>query len=415
MRCQTTIRKKSVVYFVLLSFAGPAPGQAPPAAPAAPVASTVNQTQGEAGTRGLFMLALIPVFAQMVGMVGTNLIEALFAPRPPRAPSQAAADASPPAAPKPTVPLEQLAVNGNYYAGVAYATYLVAPDSEPVRVDAATYQFRTGDQFIVRYVANMPGRMDVSNVNPRGQETALGTWPVVSGEQVTMPSQGAFQFNGSAGDEGLRFYFTPCTSGVPTRDISMTAAATVNYGTLLPSCNARTTSTRDITVSAENGMGYAVSQLDKPELDTKSVETRVFMVRFRHTAAAAASRDWLVTPEEADQARTRQLVPNKSDPDGPVINVRVPGEIKEVKPPVTIDVAFEPKDGQTVDLKTLKVTYLKLFDIDITDRMKPYLTPTGIYSQNAKLPPGEHTIEISVKDTAGRTTVELFSFKVLKP
>jgi hypothetical protein len=129
---------------------------------------------------------------------------------------------------------------------------------------------------------------------------------------------------------------------------------------------------------------------------------------------ASAARDWLITPEESDQPQARQLVVNKSDPDGPQIEVRAPGEVKEVSPPVNIDVTFEPREGHTIDWKSLKVTYLKLFDIDITDRMKPYITPTGIHSDNAKLPPGNHTIEIAVKDDAGHRTVEHFSFTVLK-
>ena len=409
------MRRQLIVYTALCAFAacrvvGPAWAQptAMPTGPTAPiVAEGAENTSGEPATRGLFLLALIPIFAELVGKTGGNVIDALFGKVKPSPTNAQIA--------KPAVSIDQLAVNGNYYAGIAYTAYLVTNEAEPVRVDAATYQFHTGDQFFVRYVANMPGRLDVSNVNPRGQETRLGTWPVSAGQQGTIPAQGTFQFTGDSGDEGMRLAFTPCTSGAATRDISINSTATVNYGGLLPVCSERTLATRDIQIKSENGVGYAVAQLDKQELKAGAIETRLFMIRFRHARPAAASRDWLVSPEEADQAPSRALVVNKSDPEGPTIDVRVPGEIKEVTPPVTIDVKFEPKEGHEIDFKSLKVTYMKLFDIDITDRMKPYLTPTGIHSDNAKLPPGDHTIEITVKDDAGKKTVEHFSFKVLKP
>ncbi len=123
---------------------------------------------------------------------------------------------------------------------------------------------------------------------------------------------------------------------------------------------------------------------------------------------------WIISPAEADLPLGRQLLPEQSDPDGPKVIVRDPGEVAEVTPPVTIDVAFEADPGAAIDLNSLKVIYLKLFGIDITARLKPYLTATGIHAVNAPLAPGHHTIEISVGDTAGRRTVERFSFTVLR-
>jgi hypothetical protein len=123
---------------------------------------------------------------------------------------------------------------------------------------------------------------------------------------------------------------------------------------------------------------------------------------------------WIISPSEAELPLGRQLVPEKSDPDGPKVTVRDPGEVAEVAPPVTIDIAFQADDGATVDFKTLKVTYLKLFGIDITERLLPYVTADGIHAVNAPLAPGHHSIEISVNDTAGRRTVERFTFTVLR-
>jgi len=395
-------------------------------------------------TRGLFLLALIPVMATVVERVGTSLVDLMFAP--PKAPAATAsappdvaksgpveANAAPSSESKPatglnlppqipplttekrlSVSVDQLASGGNYYAGIAYAVFVITPGGEARRVDAASYQFHTGDRFFVRYVPNMPGRIDVTNINPQGSDVLLGSWPVAAGEPVTLPAGGTFQFSGTSGDEILRLAFTPCTNGKPGTDISTNAVAMVNYGALLPPCTRRPAATRDITVHIENGVGYAVSQLDKTDLAAGAAESKAVNIRFQHAARTTlASRQWMISPEEANQPVTRQLMPLKSDPNGPRVIVRNPGEVKEVQAPVTINVEFEPEDGTVIDYDSLKITYLKMFNIDITDRLKPYLTSTGIHATNAKLASGDHTIEIAVKDTAGRRTVERFSFKVL--
>jgi len=424
MTNQISLRRKVLSYGLVCAIAGASVLQSRVPVALAQDAAPAAAPAGEPQTRGLFLVALVPVFAQMVGQVGSTMINSMFEANKAAAAAAAekkaaaAAPAPPPAADKPMVAPDRLAVDGKYFAGVAYATMVVPPQGgEPQRVDPANYRFRTGDKFMVRYVANMPGRVDITNINPRGKEVKLGSWPVAAGQQINLPERGNFEFTGSSGDEGLRIAFTPCTSGNATRDIAIDAPVTVNYRALLPVCDGQAPQSRDIAVNFEDGMGYAVSQLDDRELNRKITDSRVFMIRLQHASATTADADtrgWIVTPDEASQPATRQLVPSASDPEGPKIEVRVPGEVKEVTMPVKIDVAFEPRDGAKIDFKTLKITYLKMFNIDITDRMKPYLTPTGIFSDNAKLPPGDHSIEISLQDDSGRRTVERFNFKVLK-
>lgn len=127
------------------------------------------------------------------------------------------------------------------------------------------------------------------------------------------------------------------------------------------------------------------------------------------------ARQWLVTPEEAARKAppTRVVQPSRSDPGGPRMVVKSPGDIKEIRSPVTIDVAFAPQDGASVDLSSLKVTYIALIDIDITRRLAPYLAESGIHADAADLPTGSHDIEISLRDSKGRRSVERLSFKVV--
>jgi len=127
------------------------------------------------------------------------------------------------------------------------------------------------------------------------------------------------------------------------------------------------------------------------------------------TAAAAGPEGmWLVTPEEAALAPTPldkpvgQLDVGREPPDtGPLIEVLKPGSGSPISVPLEISVKFVPRGGAPVDLTSLKVTLMKLFGIDITDRVRPYASPAGIQIPDAKLPSGEHTVRITVADASG--------------
>ncbi len=136
-------------------------------------------------------------------------------------------------------------------------------------------------------------------------------------------------------------------------------------------------------------------------------------------ASLPAAAFTLVTPMEANAG------PYAAPPGpvlrglpGPHIVIRSPNVNVADKPtihvPLKLDVGFTPTDGTEVDMSSLKVIYLKLWGIDITDRIRPYITKDGIYAENADLPPGEHAIEIDIKDNLGRTTKATMAFVVVK-
>jgi len=54
-----------------------------------------------------------------------------------------------------------------------------------------------------------------------------------------------------------------------------------------------------------------------------------------------------------------------------------------------------------VDLASLKVFLMKLWDIDITDRVRPYVSGDGIHVTHADFPKGQHTIKITIADHEG--------------
>lgn len=98
---------------------------------------------------------------------------------------------------------------------------------------------------------------------------------------------------------------------------------------------------------------------------------------------------------------------------GPDIKVITPQPNEEYKPPLKIIILFTPTDGKEVDLSKLKVECLKLFTINITERVLSYTTKEGIKIENAKLPSGKHKIRVTIGDVEGGITQEVFTVKLL--
>lgn len=118
----------------------------------------------------------------------------------------------------------------------------------------------------------------------------------------------------------------------------------------------------------------------------------------------------LITPQEAaapDQPEGH--IEAGVEEGGPIIEVVNPEYGKIYSPPLPVIVRFVPKDGQEVDLSTLKVEYMKFIPIDITERVRPYITKDGIRAEKVNIPPGIHNIRVSLSDVKGaKTRVNLY-------
>jgi hypothetical protein len=131
----------------------------------------------------------------------------------------------------------------------------------------------------------------------------------------------------------------------------------------------------------------------------------------------AASKAVWITPEEA-QLPAYQGIPHfktRGIPLGPRIVVLSPpssGDAFVSNRPVKLRVRFETTADAPVDIRTLKVTYLRLLGIDITDRVRPYVNENGIEVDNVEIPPGEHRIELEIKDRQGHDTDEILKLIV---
>jgi hypothetical protein len=132
------------------------------------------------------------------------------------------------------------------------------------------------------------------------------------------------------------------------------------------------------------------------------------------TALPAAARGGitLISDDEA------KLPPPKSIPldtrgitRGPKIEVVAPRE--QFTSPGPIKLTFQTYGGVMIDLGSLRVAYLRAWDVDITERVKPFVSVSGIDLPSAIVPAGEHWLRFEVKDADGRTVSKIVTIKAL--
>jgi hypothetical protein len=96
---------------------------------------------------------------------------------------------------------------------------------------------------------------------------------------------------------------------------------------------------------------------------------------------------------------------------GPKIEL-VSGE--QIVSPTHFQLKFLSYGGATIDPGSLKMTYLRTPNVDLTARVKAYVQPTGLDMPDVSLPPGEHMLRVDVKDSDGRAGSTSFVLKVTR-
>ena len=98
---------------------------------------------------------------------------------------------------------------------------------------------------------------------------------------------------------------------------------------------------------------------------------------------------------------------------GPIIKIKKPDPDKLYNDLIDILIHFDKNPiGGSVDMSSLRVIYLKMFGIDITDRILPYVKETRIDANGIKFPEGKHEFEIRIKDKEKMESAQIFKIKV---
>lgn len=301
------------------------------------------------------------------------------------------------------------------HLGLAYELYRVAPDGVAKAVDPLHHIFHTGELFFVRWMANLPGMVEAFSLDPReGRQQLLAPRFLEAGQALRLPEQGAFRFFGTGASEILQWRHRPCVQGLAALPDDAFRKSN-NFGGILPLCHTPPPEPAlDVTAQQSEGIAVvALSPISRQE--HRRLAGRLFTLLLRHNPLGRDPdfADWLIAPGEVSPHNTAALpLPRVRGHDGrPRIRVVSPkGE--RLTMPIAIDVRFEAEEGAAIDPASLKVIYLSLFELDISDRVQPYITSQGLLMEDAKLPTGDHTIEISIADNQGRQTRERLRFSI---
>ena len=122
----------------------------------------------------------------------------------------------------------------------------------------------------------------------------------------------------------------------------------------------------------------------------------------------------LITAKEAALPAASGTLATRGISRGPAVKLSSPEADVPVNSPFDFKVLFEARGEGKIDPNSVKVFYMKSPFVDLTPRLKSAITPTGINFSKAEVPPGTHTIRVTVKDLDGRETNQVMTIVVNK-
>jgi hypothetical protein len=131
--------------------------------------------------------------------------------------------------------------------------------------------------------------------------------------------------------------------------------------------------------------------------------------------ANPALADVLIKESEARLPAAAPVPASRAITRGPTIRVLSPDvAAQSLSSPFPLRIAFEPHGGAKIDPSSVKLTYLRVPNVELADRIKSGLSEKGVELASAEVPPGEHQIRVTVNDTEGRQSSVVLNLSVVK-
>lgn len=126
----------------------------------------------------------------------------------------------------------------------------------------------------------------------------------------------------------------------------------------------------------------------------------------------ACAAQVLITEEEAKLPPPRGAVAadRRGITRGPKIEFVASNE--PIHSPMHLQLRFESYGGAKIDPDSVRVTYLRTPNVDLTGRVKAFVQPAGIDIPDVELPVGDHMVRVDIKDSDGRFGSTSFILKV---
>ena len=122
----------------------------------------------------------------------------------------------------------------------------------------------------------------------------------------------------------------------------------------------------------------------------------------------------LISAKEAALPAASGALATRGISRGPSVKLISPEADTPVSSPIDFKVHFEARGEGKIDPASVKVMYMKSPFVDLTPRLKNSISTNGIDFAKAEVPPGSHTIRVTVKDADGRETNSVFTLVVSK-
>ena len=127
---------------------------------------------------------------------------------------------------------------------------------------------------------------------------------------------------------------------------------------------------------------------------------------------ACAGQVLLITDEEAKLPPPKGAIATdrRGITRGP--KIELVADVEPVHSPMHLHLKFESYGGARIDPDSVKVTYMRTPNVDLTGRVKPFVQPAGIDIPDVQLPVGDHMVRVDLKDSDGRIGTTSFVLKV---
>jgi hypothetical protein len=131
---------------------------------------------------------------------------------------------------------------------------------------------------------------------------------------------------------------------------------------------------------------------------------------------AASAGDILIKPEEAalppSTNATKVPLTTRAITRRPDLTLLSPE--KAVTSPFNLQFKFQAHGGSNIKPDSFHLIYLKNPPVDLTARVRPYVTASGVEMTGAQAPPGRHMIEAKISDSDGRESSGVFVLDVIE-
>ena len=142
--------------------------------------------------------------------------------------------------------------------------------------------------------------------------------------------------------------------------------------------------------------------------------TKVLFASFILITSQLAISAPLISAKEAALPAASGALATRGISRGPGIKLASPEADTPVAAPFDFKVNFEARGDAKIDPASVKVVYMKSPFVDLTPRLKSAISANGVDFAKADVPPGTHTIRVTVKDSEGRETNSVLNLVVNK-